>query len=102
MLKRLLLREVLLEKLLKRYNNHFTVMRKVKLIWDFRGDNTLEMANHYKKHLIEYFESKEINLIKSGVDQINEDYHLTYALVEETDVNIVKHPLKPHRALLVK
>lgn len=77
-------------------------MKKVKLIWDFRGQNTLDMATHYNKHLIEFFESQEIELLKSGVNKINEDYHLTYAVLDEKDVNIVKHPLKPHRALLVK
>ena len=76
-------------------------MKKVKLIWDFRGENTFNMATHYKKHLVEFFESKKINLLTSGVDKMSDYYHLTYAIIDEKDVNDVKHPLKPHRALLV-
>ena len=76
-------------------------MKKVKLIWDFRGENTFNMATHYNKHLVEFFESKRINLLESGVDKMSDYYHLTYAIIFEEDVNVVKHPLKPHRALLV-
>ena len=76
-------------------------MKNVKLLWDFRGENTFDMATHYNKHLVEFFESKEINLFKSGVEKISDYYHLTYAIINEKDVNTVKHSLKPHRALLV-
>tara|TARA_Y100000385_G_scaffold9684_1_gene10113 strand:+ start:3815 stop:4051 length:237 start_codon:yes stop_codon:yes gene_type:complete len=76
-------------------------MKNVKLLWDFRGENTFNMATHYHKHLVEFFESKEINLFKSGVDKITDYYHLTYAIIDKIDVNAVKYSLKPHRALLV-
>ena len=77
------------------------MLKKVKLIWDFKGDNTFEMATHYNKHLIEFFDKKKIELIKSGVEIITENYHLSFAIVNEKDVNSIKHPLKPHRALLI-
>ena len=38
-------------------------MQKIKLIWDFRGSNTLQMATHYNKHTKEFFELKNIDLI---------------------------------------
>ena len=77
-------------------------MKKVKLIWDFKGSDTHKMATHYNKHLIEFFESKSIQLFESGVDAVNDFHHLAYAVVREMDVNQVKHPLKPHRAFLIK
>ena len=77
-------------------------MKKVKLIWDFKGSNTEKMATHYNKHLIEFFESKSLQLHDSGVESVNDYHHLAYAVVNELDVNLVKHPLKPHRATLVK
>ena len=76
-------------------------MKNVKLLWDFRGENSFNMATHYHKHLVEFFESKEINLFKSGVEKISDYYHLTYAIIDKIDVNAVKYSLKPHRALLV-
>ena len=77
-------------------------MKKVKLIWDFKGSNTEKMATHYNKHLIDFFESKSLQLHYSGVESINDYHHLAYAVVNESDVNIVKHLLKPHRAILLK
>ena len=76
-------------------------MEKVKLIWDFRGTDTQKMAEHYNKHLVEFFESKNINLIESGFTEISEMHHITYAIIDKLDVNTVKDPLKPHRALLL-
>ena len=43
-------------------------MKKVKLIWDFKGSDTYKMATHYNKHLIEFFESKSIQLFESKIE----------------------------------
>ena len=77
-------------------------MEKVKLIWDFRGADTQKMAEHYNKHLVEFFESKKINLIESGFTRVSEMYNFTYAVIDKLDVNNVKDAIKPHRALLLK
>ena len=76
-------------------------MKKVKLIWDFRGTDTQKMAEHYNKHLVEFFESKKINLIESGFTRVSEMYNFTYAVIDKLDVNNVKDAIKPHRALLL-
>ncbi len=76
-------------------------MEKVKLIWDFRGADTQKMAEHYNKHLVEFFESKKINLIESGFTRVSEMYNFTYAVIDKLDVNNVKDAIKPHRALLL-
>ena len=77
-------------------------MQKIKLIWDFRGSNTLQMAIHYNKHVNEFFELKNIDLIDSGYEIINESHHISYAIICKKDVNLVKQVLKPHRALLIE
>tara|TARA_B100001093_G_scaffold483515_1_gene516095 strand:+ start:80 stop:313 length:234 start_codon:yes stop_codon:yes gene_type:complete len=76
-------------------------VKKVKLIWDFRGTDTQKMAEHYNKHLVEFFESKKINLIESGFTRVSEMYNFTYAVIDKLDVNNVKDAIKPHRALLL-
>ena len=76
-------------------------MRKIKLIWDFKGEDTFNMATHYNKHIIEFFDLKKINLIESGINHINNYHYSAYAIIDEQDVNTVKHPLKPHRAFIV-
>ncbi len=75
---------------------------KVKLIWDFRGTDTQKMSEHYNKHLVEFFESKKINLIESGFTKVSEMHHISYAVINKLDVNFVKHSIKPHRALLIQ
>ena len=80
----------------------YKIVRKVKLIWDFRGVDTQKMAEHYNKHLVEFFKSKKINLIESGFTKVSEMYYFTYAIINEIDVNNVKDAIKPHRALLLK
>ena len=77
-------------------------MQKIKLIWDFRGMNTLKMATHYNKHIKEFFELKNIDLIDSGHEIINESHHISFAIIKKEDVNLVKQALKPHRAFLLK
>ena len=54
-------------------------MKKIKLIWDFRGSNDIQTATHYTKHLIEFFEEKKLTLIDYGVETISEFHHLAYA-----------------------
>ena len=77
-------------------------MQKIKLIWDFRGSNTLQMAIHYNKHIMEFFELKKIDLIDSGHEIINESHHISFAIIKKEDVNLVKQVLKPQRAFLLK
>jgi len=77
-------------------------MQKIKLIWEFRGRNTLKMATHYNKHIKEYFELKNIDLIDSGHEIINEFHHISFAIIKKENVNLVKQALKPHRAFLLK
>ena len=77
-------------------------MQKIKLIWDFRGSNTLQMATHYNKHIKEFFELKNIDLIDSGHEMINESHHISFAIIKKEDVNLVKQVLKPQRAFLLK
>jgi hypothetical protein len=77
-------------------------MQKIKLIWDFRGSNTLQMAIHYNKHIKEFFELKKIDLIHSGHEIINESHHISFAIIKKEDVNLVKQVLKPQRAFILK
>ena len=47
-------------------------MDKIKLIWDFRGPACSQTATHFKIHLIEFFESEQLELILSGIEIVNE------------------------------
>ncbi|MDG2343399.1 MAG: hypothetical protein P8L23_02360 [Flavobacteriales bacterium] len=77
-------------------------MQKIKLIWDFRGSSDVQKATHYIKHLEEFFEEKNLELLEFGVETINDFHQLAFAVIKKEDVENVKHALKPHRAFLLK
>ena len=73
-------------------------MGKIKLIWDFRGPQSKEIANHHLKHLIEFFKDEKDEVLKSGVEFITPYHNIVYAIVFEKDVQGLKAKLKPNRA----
>jgi hypothetical protein len=72
-------------------------MRKIKLIWDFRGEASAKTAEHHLIHLNEYLEKEKITLEKTGFDVINEMHAIAYIVVEEKDMIKFRDVLKPHR-----
>ena len=74
--------------------------RQIKLIWDFRGPDSLQTAHHYHHHL------KESPLYspgrKSGVESINETHCIAYLLISETEIPRFRDALRPHRAVLAE
>ena len=72
-------------------------MRKIKLIWDFRGEASAKTAEHHLIHLNEYLENEKIILEKTGFDVINEMHAIAYIVVEEKDMIQFRDVLKPHR-----
>lgn len=72
-------------------------MRKLKLIWDFRGPDALKIAEHHEKHLKEFISIEKLRLNISGFESINEMQALAYMIVYETDMKFVRDALKPHR-----
>jgi hypothetical protein len=72
-------------------------MRKIKLIWDFRGEAAAKTAEHHVIHLNEYLESEKIILEKMGFEVINEMHAIAFMVVEEKDMIRFRDVLKPHR-----
>jgi hypothetical protein len=72
-------------------------MRKIKLIWDFRGEASAKMAEHHVIHLNEYLENEKIILKKTGFEIINEMHAIAFMVVEENDMIKFRDVLKPHR-----
>ena len=74
--------------------------RKIKLIWDFRGEAAAKKAEHHVIHLNEYLENEKIILEKTGFEVINEMHAIAYIVVEEKDMIRFRDALKPHRGEL--
>ena len=72
-------------------------MRKIKLIWDFKGTDAEKIAKHHEIHLKQFIESEKLVLKITGFEIKNEIHAVAYMVVEQTDMIAVRDALKPHR-----
>lgn len=72
-------------------------MRKLKLIWDFRGPNALKIAEHHEVHLKEYIRLEKIALNITGFEAITDLHAIAFMVVTEDHMKPVRDALKPHR-----
>lgn len=75
-------------------------MRKLKLIWDFRGPDAHKIAAHHETHLKEYSTIKKTNLQITGYEQLSEMHSMAYMVVTEDEMRAIRDALKPHRGTL--
>jgi len=72
-------------------------MRKLKLIWDFRGPNALRTAEHHEIHLKEYIVIQKLDISITGVEKFNDMHAIAFLVVNETNMKPIRDRLKPHR-----
>lgn len=72
-------------------------MRKLKLIWDFRGPHSAKTAEHHEIHLKEYITIENLDTNITGFEIINDMQAITYMVVNEEEMKPVRDALKPHR-----
>jgi len=72
-------------------------MRKIRLIWDFRGPEAKHIAQHHRVHLDEYIELNDIEGASTEVTRISDMYTVAIMVVNEEDVARLRESLKPHR-----
>ncbi|MFC4739562.1 hypothetical protein ACFO3U_06100 [Flavobacterium ponti] len=72
-------------------------MRKIKLIWDFRGEVAAKTAEHHEIHLKEFIEAEKLGLNITGFEILNEMHTIAFMVVDEKDMIMVRDALKPHR-----
>ena len=74
--------------------------KKIKLIWDFRGEASAKTAEHHEKHLKEYISIEKLPLNITGFKILNEMHAIAYMVVSEENMILVRDALKPHRGEL--
>lgn len=72
-------------------------MRKIKLIWDFRGPAAAKTAEHHEKHLKEYIAIEKLPLNITGFNILNDMYSIAWMVVTDDYMIQVRDALKPHR-----
>ena len=73
------------------------LQRKLKLIWDFRGSDALEMAKHHCIHLTEFAEKEDLSFYKADHHSYSDVYTIAYIIIDETQMVTYRDALKPHR-----
>ncbi|AWH85153.1 hypothetical protein HYN59_08465 [Flavobacterium album] len=75
-------------------------MRKIKLIWDFRGPESAKIAEHHEKHLKEYIAIEQLPVDITGFDVLNDMYAIAWMVVTDDYMIAVRDALRPHRGEL--
>lgn len=71
--------------------------RKIKLLWDFRGEDAAETAKHHTIHLKEFAVLEKLSFYEIAVQEKNAMLFSAFITVNETDMKIYRDALKPHR-----
>ena len=75
-------------------------MRKIKLIWDFRGEASAKTAEHHEMHLKEYIIIENLPINITGFEIKNELHAIAFMVVTDENMIPVRDALKPHRGEL--
>lgn len=71
--------------------------RKIKLLWDFRGEDAKETAKHHTIHLKEFATLENLNFHEIDIQEKNEMLFSAFITVDEKDMKTYRDALKPHR-----
>ena len=75
-------------------------MRKLKLIWDFKGPDGIKTAEHHAIHLKEFILAENHEDIFTGFEALHEFHAIAYLVVSESQMKPLRDALKPHRGEL--
>lgn len=80
------------------FKHHNMSDRTIKLIWDFKGDDAEQTAEHHIIHLKEFSVKEGLILDVVGVEKVNDFHFIAFLNVMESEVFTVRDALIPHRA----
>ncbi len=75
-------------------------MRKIKLIWDFRGPTSAKTAEHHEIHLKEYIAIEQLPISITGFEILNDMHAVAFMVVTDENMIQTRDALKPHRGEL--
>ena len=75
-------------------------MRKIKLIWDFRGPTSAKTAEHHEIHLKEYIAIEQLPISITGFEILNDLHAIAFMVVTDENMIQTRDALKPHRGEL--
>lgn len=72
-------------------------MKKVKMIWDFRGLNASPIAEHHAVHLEEFVKNESLEGVHIGTESMGPNHYVAFMVVPENWVKDLRNRLRPHR-----
>lgn len=72
-------------------------MRKLKLIWDFKGPDGIKIAEHHAIHLKEFVIAENYDGISTGFEALDEFHAIAFLITPEDLMKPIRDALKPHR-----
>ena len=73
------------------------IMRRLKLIWDFRGPLSKNTAEHHLIHLNQFIKLQQLDIDITGIETYTEMHSIAYLVVNESKMIHIRDALKPHR-----
>ena len=73
----------------------------IKIIWDFRGEESKEIAKHHAIHLKEFCEKENVPFKEIDFTELSDFYTIAFIITDKSNVKIIRDALKPHRAEVV-
>jgi len=74
-------------------------MQLIKLVWEFRGIDSNEMAKHHSIHLKEFIEKGKTEY-NSGFEIIETDFAIAFLIIPKEEMKVFRDKLRPHSAFL--
>lgn len=69
----------------------------LKLIWDFYGPDSDQMALHHARHLLEYARAQNLTYHLVDSVSISAQSAMAFLVVTKNEMPAVRDALKPHR-----
>jgi len=86
----------------KNLKNKVKLNRRIKLIWDFKGEESFKIAEHHCVHLKEFAQIDKLKFHEINSNKISDNHSEAYIVVNEADMIIFRDALKPHRGEVAK
>jgi hypothetical protein len=71
--------------------------KKIKLLWDFRGEDAKETAKHHTIHLKEFATLENLYFYEIAISEMNPMLSAAFIIIDESNMQIFRDALKPHR-----
>jgi hypothetical protein len=71
--------------------------RIIKLIWDYRGEDSFDTAKHHQIHLSDYLQRHKLE-DQTGVEKKSNGHAIAWIATPEHNMITLRDALIPHRA----